>query len=104
LGADQEVGGSVTPLGHARFTSPRITQRIVPPSVEVDGILVPAGDPQNTGLHHLERRVPDAVRIAAIRHCFGEPQANTMFALRLPQKQHAAIRRLIAAGQIVPGQ
>jgi hypothetical protein len=30
-------------------------------------------------------------RIAAIRHCFGEPQANTMLALRLPQKQQAAI-------------
>jgi hypothetical protein len=42
----------------------------------------------------------DAVRIAAIRHCFGEPQANTMFALPLPQKQHAAIGRLVAAGKI----
>jgi len=42
----------------------------------------------------------DAVRIAAIRHCFGEPQANTMFALCLSQKQHAAIGRLVAAGKI----
>ena len=93
----------MTPLGHARFTSLRITQRIVPQSVEVDGILLPAGDPQKTGCHHLEHRVPDAVRIAAIRHCFGEPQANTMFALRLPQKQHAAVGRLVATGKIVPG-
>jgi hypothetical protein len=44
--------------------------------------------------------MPDAVRIAAIRHCFGEPQANAMFALRLPQKQQAAIGRLVAAGKI----
>jgi hypothetical protein len=41
----------------------------------------------------------NAVRIAAIRHCFGEPQANTMFALRLPQKQDATIGRLAAAGK-----
>jgi hypothetical protein len=66
-------------------------QRVVPQPVEVDGILVPAGDRQNTRHHHLEHRVPDALRIAAIRHCFGEPQANTMLALRLPQKQQAAI-------------
>ena len=75
-------------------------QRIVPQPVEVDCILVPAGDRQNTRHHHLEHRMPDAVRIAAIWHCFGEPQANTMFALRLPQKQHAAIGRLVAAGKI----
>jgi hypothetical protein len=43
--------------------------------------------------------MPDSVRIAAIRHCFGEPQANAMFALRLPQKQHATIGRLAAAGK-----
>jgi hypothetical protein len=49
--------------------------------------------------HHLEHRMLNAVRIAAIRHCFGEPQANTMFALRLPQKQHATIGRLAAAGK-----
>ena len=44
--------------------------------------------------------MPDAVRIAAIWHCLGEPHANTMFALRLPQKQHAAVGRLVAAGKI----
>jgi len=80
-----------------RFTALRtaadreLHQRVVPQPVEVDGILVPARDRQNTRHHHLEHRMPDAVRIAAIRHCFGEPQANTMLALRLPQKQHAAI-------------
>ena len=72
----------------------------MPQPEEVDGVLVPAGDRQNTRNHHLEHRMPDAVGIAAIWHCFGEPQANTMFALRLPQKQHAAIGRLIAAGKI----
>jgi hypothetical protein len=76
-----------------RFTGLRtaadreLHQRVVPQPVEVDGILVPARDRQNTRHHHLEHRMPDAVRIAAIRHCFGEPQANTMLALRLPQKQ-----------------
>jgi hypothetical protein len=44
--------------------------------------------------------MPDAVRIAAIRHGFGEPQANTMLALRLPQKQQATIGGLVAAGKI----
>ena len=81
-----------------RFTALRtaadreLHQRVVPQPVEVDGILVPARDRQNTRHHHLEHRMPDAVRIAAIRHCFGEPPAHTMLALRLPQKQHAAIR------------
>jgi hypothetical protein len=75
-------------------------QRIVPQPVEVDCILVPAGDRQNTRHHHLEHRMPDAVRIAAIGHCFGEPPANAMFALRLPQKQQAAVGRLVAAGKI----
>src|SRR5580704_1805512 len=74
-------------------------KRIVPQPVEVDCILVPAGNRQNTRHHHFEHRMPDAVRIAAIWHCFGEPQANTMFALRLPQKQHATIGRLAAAGK-----
>jgi hypothetical protein len=48
----------------------------------------------------IKHRIPDAVRIAAIRLCFGEPQANNMRALRLPQKQQAAIGRLVAAGKI----
>ena len=42
-----------------------------------------------------EHRMLNAVRVAAIRHCFGEQEANTMFALRLPQNQHATIGRLV---------
>ena len=44
--------------------------------------------------------VPDAVGIAAIRHRFGKPPAHTELALRLPQQQQAAVRRLVAAVKI----
>ena len=75
-------------------------QRIMPQPVEVDGILVAAGNRRDARHHHLEHLVPDAARIAAIRHRIGKPPAHPELALRLPQQQQTAIRRLIAAVKI----
>ena len=75
-------------------------QRIMPQPVEVDGILVAARDRRDARRHHLENRVPDAARIAAIRHRIGKPPAHPELALRLPQQQKTAVRRLIAAVKI----
>ena len=75
-------------------------ERIVPQPIEVDGILVSARDRRHALHHHLEHGVPDAIRIAAIRHRIGEPTAHTELALRLPEQQQAAVRRLVAALKI----
>jgi len=50
--------------------------------------------------HHLEHIVPDAARIAVIRHRIGKSFAHPELALRLPQQQKPAVRRLVAAGKI----
>ena len=78
----------------------KLEQRIVSQPVEVDGILVAAGDRRGARHHHLEHRVPDAIWIATIRHRIGEPTAHTELALRLPEQQQAAVRRLVAAVKI----
>ena len=75
-------------------------QRIMPQPVEVDGILVAAGNRRDPRHHHLEHIVTDAARIAPIRHRIGKPPAHPELALRLPQQQQTAIRRLVAAVKI----
>ena len=75
-------------------------QRIMPQPVEVDGILVAAGNRRDPRHHHLEHLVTDAARIAPVRHRIGKPPAHPELALRLPQQQQTAIRRLVAAVKI----
>jgi hypothetical protein len=72
----------------------------MPQPVEVDGILVPTGDGRDTRHHHLEHFVLDAAGIAVIRHRSRKPPAHPELALRLPQQQQPAVRRLAAAGKI----
>src|SRR5262245_28060763 len=73
---------------------------VMPQPVEVDGILLAARDGCDARHHHLEHIVPNAARIAAIRHRIGKSSAHPELALRLPQQQQAAVRRLVAAGKI----
>ena len=97
--ADGRLRGQRCP-GLRTAADRNLHERIVPQPVEVDGILVSACDRCGARHHHLEHRVPDAVRIAAIRHRIGKPPAHTELALRLPQQQQAAVRRLVAAVKI----
>jgi hypothetical protein len=46
--------------------------------------------------------VINAARIAPIRHRSGKPCAHPELAFRLPQQQQAAVRRLVAAVEIMP--